>query len=177
MPILRLDQQRKRIKVAEFEIENPIVFEFFDSRSEADRDELLKRAIHIGVLALAEERLQAFFARTENELGTHLESLKLIFELRRQQFFETTQKGAAAEEDVAAVLREFVVRRKWNDKVELTGTTTGKLKKNKTGDLVCSLNGLRFATPPSGFKSTLQSAIQRLAASVLMPLNRGLSSM
>jgi hypothetical protein len=60
MPILRLDQQRKRIKVAEFEIENPIVFEFFDSRSEADRDELLKRAIHIGMLALAEDLLEFY---------------------------------------------------------------------------------------------------------------------
>lgn len=140
MPIVRLDQQRKRVKVAEFELDSPIVFEFLDQIPEGSRDETLTRAIYIGVLALKEDRLASFLARTQNELGTQLESLKLIFDLKQQVFYETTQKGAAAEEEVADVLRDFIARRKWTDKVEVTGTTAGLLKRNKTGDLVCTLD-------------------------------------
>jgi hypothetical protein len=31
MPILRLDQQRKRVNIAEFELDNPVVFDFFNA--------------------------------------------------------------------------------------------------------------------------------------------------
>lgn len=53
---------------------------------EDKRDESLTRAIYIGVLAMKEDRLAAFLAKTQNELGTELEHLKQIFDLKQQLF-------------------------------------------------------------------------------------------
>ncbi len=141
MGIVRLDQQRKRVKVDELEIGNKFVFEYFDSLPEDKRDETLTRAIYIGVMAMKEDRLAAFLARTQNELGTELEHLKQLFDFREKEFYETTQKGAAAEEDIAKALEAYVEERGWRDQVEMTGNTTGSLPKNKTGDIVCALEG------------------------------------
>ncbi len=141
MPIIRLDQQRRRVKVAEFDLDNEVVFQFLDGKSEESRDELFTRAVYIGVLALMEDRLAAFLAKTQNELGTELEHLKLIFDLKKQLFYQTTQKGAIAEDEIATVLREYTTARAWKDRVELTGATAGVLPRNKTGDIVCHLDG------------------------------------
>ncbi len=141
MPIIRLDQQRRRVKVAEFELDNEVVFLFLDGKSEESRDDLFTRAIYIGVLALMEDRLAAFLAKTQNELGTELEHLKLIFDLKKQLFYQSTQKGAVAEDEIAAVIREYTTARAWKDRVELTGATAGVLPRNKTGDIVCHLDG------------------------------------
>ena len=46
------------------------------------------RALYIGVLALMEDRISAFLAKTTNELGTELESLKMIFEMKRSCFIK-----------------------------------------------------------------------------------------
>jgi hypothetical protein len=96
--VVSLDQQLKRVKIGAFEIENPLVFEFFDKTPAAEREDALTRAIYIGVLALKEDRLAAFLAKTQNDLGTQLESLKLIFEMKREIFYKTATKGMAAED-------------------------------------------------------------------------------
>ena len=65
--IVSLDKQNRRLKIAAFELDNPLVFEFFNSKvAEADYDETLLRALYIGTLAMQEDRLAAFFAKTEN---------------------------------------------------------------------------------------------------------------
>ncbi len=141
MGIVRLDQKQKRVKVGEFEISNEFVFEYINSLPEDKRDETLTRAIYIGVLAMKEDRLAAFLAKTKNELGTELEHLKQIFEFKVDQFYESTQKGAVAEEEIAGVLQRYLAERRWKDQVQLTGNTAGTLAKNKTGDIVCGLDG------------------------------------
>ncbi len=141
MSIVSLDQKRQRVKVAEFELDNEIVFQFLDKQPEAARDDLFTRALYIGVLALMEDRLAAFLAKTQNQLGTELEHLKLLFDLKKQLFYQTTQKGAVAEDEIAAVLREYTGSRGWKDAIELTGATVGALPRNKTGDIVCQLDG------------------------------------
>ncbi|MBY9045581.1 hypothetical protein, partial [Pseudomonas fluorescens] len=50
-------------------------------------------------------------------------------------------KGVLAEEDIAAFLMEFLEKQKINDKIHLTGDVAGQLHRNKTGDIVCQLNG------------------------------------
>lgn len=84
--MLKLNQQLNRVEIQEFEIENSIVFNYFNNLPANERDEKLLRAIYIGVLALMEDRISAFLSKTSNELGTELESLKMIFEMKKNCF-------------------------------------------------------------------------------------------
>lgn len=40
-----------------------------------------------------EDRLSAFLSKTSNELGTELESLKMIFEMKKEIFYKSSIKG------------------------------------------------------------------------------------
>ncbi len=141
MSIIKLDQKLKRLEVKDFEVENEIVFNYFNNVPAADRDKQLLKAIYIGVLALMEDRFSAFLAKTANELGTELESLKMIFEMKQELFYKSSIKGTLAEEDIADFLNTFFSEQKLKDIAELTGNEAGKISKNKTGDIVCSING------------------------------------
>ena len=141
MSTIRLDREREAVSLGDIEIVSPIAFGVFDQCPAEEREELLRRILHIGVLAVKEDRLSAFLARTESELGVQLENLKQIYDLKRQVFFQSTQKGAVAEEEVAAALEAYVKERGWSDAVTLTGATAGELPRNKTGDIVCQLDG------------------------------------
>ncbi len=139
--IISLDQQLKRFKVNSFELDNQIVFEYFNRLPAEHRDDIFFRAIYIGTLALMEDRLSAFLAKTQNELGTELESLKMIFEMKKEIFFKTTVKGMIAEDDIAEFLNNYFKDKKLKDRAETTGTQAGKLQGNKTGDIVCYIDG------------------------------------
>ena len=141
MKNLFLNQQLQRLEIKEFEIENEIVFNYFNKLPASERDEKLLRAIYIGVLALMEDRISAFLSKTTNELGTELESLKMIFEMKKELFYKTTVKGTLAEDEIAEFLNNYFQEKKLNDKATLTGNTAGNIPKNKTGDIVCEVNG------------------------------------
>jgi hypothetical protein len=141
MSKIKLNQQLQRVEVSAFEIDNEIVFNYFDHLKAEERNEKLLRAIYIGVLAMMEDRLSSFLSKTSNELGTELESLKMIFEMKQELFYKTTMKGMMAEEDVAEYLNEFFKAKKWKDVAALTGSEAGLLPKNKTGDILCALEG------------------------------------
>jgi hypothetical protein len=138
---MKLNQQIQRVEVSAFEIDNKIVFNYFNYLKAEERDEKLLRAIYIGVLAMMEDRLSSFLSKTSNELGTELESLKMIFEMKQELFYKTTMKGMMAEEDVAEYLNEFFKAKKWKDVAALTGSEAGLLPKNKTGDILCVIEG------------------------------------
>jgi hypothetical protein len=141
MSIISLNQGLKRVEIKGFEISNDIVFNYFDNIPIGEREERLTRAIYIGVLALMENRLSAFLSKTQNELGTELESLKMIFEMKKELFYKTTIKGILAEEDIAEFLNNYFIDKRLKDKALLTGNISGELHKNKTGDIVCEVNG------------------------------------
>lgn len=138
---MKLNQQLQRVEISAFEIDNSVVFNYFNHLKTEERDEKLFRAIYIGVLAMMEDRLSAFLSKTSNDLGTELESLKLIFEMKQDLFYKTTIKGMMAEEDIAEYLNELFKNKKWKDIAILTGGEAGILPKNKTGDILCTLNG------------------------------------
>ncbi|OIQ70556.1 hypothetical protein GALL_478330 [mine drainage metagenome] len=140
MGIISLDQKSNRVEISSFEVENKILFEFFNKLSVNDRDEQFHKALYIGVLALMEDRLSSFLAKTSNELGTELESLKLIFDMKKELFYRSSVKGILAEEDIADYLVDFLAKQKITNRVELTGNAAGTLHRNKTGDIVCHLN-------------------------------------
>ncbi|HLO55363.1 MAG TPA: hypothetical protein VK169_13795 [Saprospiraceae bacterium] len=139
--MLKINQQLKRIEIKEFEIENHIVFNYFDNLPANERDEKLLRAIYIGVLALMEDRISTFLSKTSNELGTELESLKMIFEMKKELFYKSTIKGVLAEDEIAEFLNQYFADKKLKDRAFLTGNTSGSLPKNKTGDIICEVNG------------------------------------
>jgi hypothetical protein len=139
--MLKINQQLKRVEISNFEIENQIVFNYFDNLPATERDEKLLRAVYIGILALMEDRISSFLAKTNNELGTELESLKMIFEMKKELFYKSTIKGILAEDEIAEFLNNYFQERRIKDKAFLTGNTAGSLPKNKTGDIICEING------------------------------------
>ena len=143
MSIVSVKKELKRIELSDtLCIDNEIVFNYFSKIPDGQRDETLFRALYIGVLALMEDRFSAFLANTTNELGTQLENLKIIFDMKKEIFYKTAQqKGAIAESEIAMFLKTYLEQRKINDEVILTGNDIGTIKRNKTGDIVCKLEG------------------------------------
>lgn len=138
---ITVDLGTKRLCIAEASIDNKLVFEYFARLPARERERVFGRALHIGVLALMEDRLEAFFMRTRDELGVHLESLKLIFETQRRDFLKTAAKGRAAEIQVLDALRGWFAARELPDRAVPAGAAAGRLPRNRTGDIVCSVNG------------------------------------
>jgi hypothetical protein len=57
-------------------------------------------------------------------------------------FYKSTIKGILAEDEVAEFLNKYFSEKRLKDKALLTGNTSGELQKNKTGDIVCEVNGV-----------------------------------
>lgn len=141
MSTIKINQQLKRLEIKEFEIENQIVFNYFDNLPASERDEKLLRAIYIGVLALMEDRMSAFLSKTSNELGTELESLKMIFDMKKELFYKSSIKGILAEDEIADFLNQYFAEKRLKDRAILTGNTSGTIPRNKTGDIICEVDG------------------------------------
>jgi hypothetical protein len=138
--ILKLDQRKKQVQISELILEQPVIFEYFDKQPSKEREALLIKAILLGTLALMEERISAFLAKTSNTLGTELLSLKYIYDLNEQLFYRTTGKGREAEVTIAEHLESFLRQRGYSDAVDLAGDRAGTIKGNKTGDIVVSVD-------------------------------------
>ena len=138
---MRIDHKLFRVQIDSFEISDELIFQYFSSLPESERELSLLRAIRIGVLAIKEDRFSSFLSKTTDELGVQLENLKLIFDMKQQVFHKTALKGIAAENDIVRFLEEYIASHDLGDIVNLTGTTKGILKNNKTGDIVVFVGG------------------------------------
>ena len=142
MAIIKLDQQTKNVNIAECSIEHSLIFKYFDDLPEKQRDDEFKRALQIGVIALMEDRFAAFLSRTEGELGTQLESLKLIYERNVKAKEKTTESGTSAEPEIYKEIQNYLARAGFaDDDVVMTGASVGAIPRNKTGDIVLKVNG------------------------------------
>ncbi len=139
MTSITLNQKQQRVEVKSLEISNEIVFNYFDKLPVTEREDQLFKALYIGILALKEDRLSTFLSKTANELGTQLESLKIIYDMKKELFFKSATMGVVAENDIAAFLNNYFEKQAWTDRAQLTGNTSGSIPKNKTGDIVCSI--------------------------------------
>lgn len=139
--MISLNQQLKRIEIKDFEIQNQIAFNYFNDLPSSEREDKFFKALYIGVLALMEDRISSFLAKTTNELGTELESLKIIFDMKKELFYKSAVKGSLAEEEITDFLNNYFVEKKLRDKAILIRNLSGLLPKNKTGDIVCELDG------------------------------------
>lgn len=138
---MRIDQMLKRVQVDSFEIADELVYRYFDSLPESERESALLRAIRIGVLATMKDRFSAFLSNTTDELAVKLENLKLLFDMKQEVFHKTAIKGVAAENDILQFLEEYIKQHNLGDIASLTGTTKGTLKNNKTGDIISYIGG------------------------------------
>lgn len=138
---MRIDHKLQRVQVDSFEISDELVFRFFVSLPENERETALLRAIRIGVLATMEDRFSAFLSKTTDDLGVQLENLKLLFEMKQEVFHKTAIKGVAAENDIFDFLEAYIERFHYGDIVSLSGTSKGLLKNNKTGDILAYVGG------------------------------------
>ncbi len=138
---MRINQKLSRVEIDSFEISDELVFQFFNSLPETEREVALLRAIRIGVLAIKEDRFSSFLSKTTDELGVQLENLKLLFDMKQEVFHKTAIKGIAAENDILEFLEEYINQRGFGDVVALTGTSKGLLKNNKTGDIIAYVGG------------------------------------
>ena len=138
---MRIDHKLQRVQVDSFEISDELVYRYFDSLPEAEREAALFRAIRIGVLATMEDRFSAFLSKTTDDLGVQLENLKLLFDMKQEVFHKTAIKGVAAENDILDFLEEYNERNHLGDVVSLTGTSKGLLKNNKTSDIMAYVCG------------------------------------
>jgi hypothetical protein len=66
----------------------------------------------------------------------------MIFEMKKELFYKSTIKGVLAEDEIAEFLNHYFAERKLKDRAFLTGNTAGNLPKNKTGDIICEVNGI-----------------------------------
>jgi hypothetical protein len=133
---IKLDQKKKLLQIKDCTIDHPLIFNFFDLKPENERESLLARAIAIGVLGLMEDRLSTFLAKTSNQLGTELETLKIQFDLAQQLFLKSTSKGRDAEVEIKSILENYGMSRSYQDKVISLGDEFGTLSRNKSGDLI-----------------------------------------
>lgn len=138
---MRLNHKLSRVEIDSFEISDELVFRYFDSLPESEREAALLRAIRIGVLAQMEDRFSSFLAKTTDDLGVQLENLKLLFDMKQEVFHKTAIKGVAAENEILEFLDAYIDQRGLNDLVSLSGTTKGTLKNNKTGDIIAYVGG------------------------------------
>lgn len=138
---MRIDHKLQRVRVDSFEISDELVYRYFDSLPETERESALLRAIRIGVLATMEDRFSAFLSKTTDDLGVQLENLKLLFDMKQEVFHKTAIKGVAAENDILEFLEGYIEKYHLGDVVSLTGTSKGMLKNNKTGDVMAFVGG------------------------------------
>lgn len=136
---IELNHALKRVEISAFEIEHALTFEYFDKVPVADREATLLKAIHVGVLALEQDRISTFLANTDRELGIELEALKIRFDLSARAYDKSALKGSRAEASIQSYLDELNQRENWGDEIAMTGSAKGALERNKTGDIVCTL--------------------------------------
>jgi hypothetical protein len=61
--------------------------------------------------------------------------------MKKELFYKSTIKGILAENEIAEFLNGYFQEKRLKDRAVLTGNTVGNIAKNKTGDIVCEVNG------------------------------------
>jgi len=139
---VRVDEEAKEVIIEHVTVTHPLVVDYLTRSKASERVEAVRKAVAIGCLALMEDRLSAFLARTEGELGTQLENLKLLYK-NRELIAGTSRKGTQAEVEYSDVLKDIIRTEGLADTVALTGATAED-ELNKTGDILITVNDPRL---------------------------------
>lgn len=136
---INLDHQTKSVVMDKLSTDSPMLYELFLGKKKGDYVETLEQVLHIGALALVEDRIHTLIDRTGREVFPELERFKLMFQRHKVEFEKTTQKGEKAEVDIVRILNDFIAERGWSDLAQGSGTQKGAIARNKTGDVLCVL--------------------------------------
>ena len=140
---ISVDKKNGTIKFPEFDSDNGLVYDLFDSLGTDEYDETFRAMLHIGALAMMDDRISHLINSAEKEIFPQLEKFKLHFVRRKTQFEKSTQKGDIAEDDIVDILSEYVDNNDWTDYIVKSGSTKGKLTPptgpNKTGDVLATI--------------------------------------
>jgi len=142
MQILQLNHKIKALVLKkDLTIKSDLIYEYFKKLPQDLRGKMFKKALYIGVMALIEERISTFLAKTKNELGTELERLKILFDMQAEIFSKSAVKGKYAERDLVQILNDYFEEKGWKDYAILVGDNVGKLPQTKTGDIMAYIDG------------------------------------
>ena len=137
---IQCDSSAKSVKFPEFECNDPLVYEFFSNVNAADYDENFNAILHIGTLAVMEDRIGHLIESAGKEIYPQLERFKLMLNRRDAVFKETAiKKGEEAEVEIVDVLADFAKSNGWSDDIIQSGKVKGKLSRNKTGDVLATI--------------------------------------
>lgn len=140
---IAVDKKNGLVKFPEFDSDEGLVYDLFDSIGSAKYQETFKAMLHIGALAMMEDRIEHLIDSTEKDIFPQLERFKLHFKRRKTQFEETTKKGNIAEDEIVDRLNEYAELNKWSDRIVKSGSMKGKLSPvkgpNKTGDVLATI--------------------------------------
>jgi hypothetical protein len=145
------DNVAKSVKFPEFESNDPLVYEFFESAKESDYEAHFNAILHIGTLALMEDRIGHLIESAGREIYPQLERFKLMLNRRDAVFKETAiKKGDEAEVLIVDVLDDFAKSNGWSDEIVQSGKRKGNFAGNKTGDVLATIE----MTPDSASSAT-----------------------
>ena len=141
---ISVDKKKGSVKFPEFDSDDALVYDLFDSIAGDKYQETLEAMLHIGALAMMEDRIAHLIESTEKQIFPQLERFKLHFERRKTQFEDTAQqKGDIAEDDIVDILNEYASENKWTDSIVKSGNVKGNLASakgpNKTGDVLATI--------------------------------------
>lgn len=141
---IQVDKKNGTVNFPEFDSDDALVYDLFDSLGSDKYAETFRAMLHIGALAMMEDRISHLINSTEKEIFPQLERFKLHFERRKTQFEETAQKkGDIAEDDIVDVLNQYASDNKWTDNIVKSGAIKGNLSSakgpNKTGDVLATI--------------------------------------
>ena len=140
-------QENKLVKFPEFSSDDPLVYELFSKLSSDEYEDSFNAMLHIGALALMEDRIAHLIDSAEKEIYPQLERFKLMFARGKAEFTQTAQKkGEQAEVNIVDLLDEFASSNGWSDKIEQSGKIKGNLDGNKVGDVLVTIE----LTPSDG---------------------------
>lgn len=137
--MIRINAEDQTVSLPATVSNNPLLVGYFSQLPDGQRMQAFERAIAIGVMALRDERIAAFLGRTESELGLQLEFLKTMQTTGQLRQSSAVVKGESGEASVADALVNFIDARKLPDEVQLVGRTSGRIPRNKTGDILCRI--------------------------------------
>jgi len=130
----------KLVKFSEFSSDDPLVYELFSKLPSNEYEDSFNAMLHIGALALMEDRIAHLIDSAEKEIYPQLERFKLMFTRSKAEFTQTShKKGEKAEVRIVDLLDDFVSSNGWSDEIEQSGKTKGKLDKNKVGDVLATI--------------------------------------
>ena len=79
---IQVNKKNGTVNFPEFDSDDALVYDLFDSLGSDKYDETFRAMLHIGALAMMEDRISHLINSTEKEIFPQLERFKLHFELQ-----------------------------------------------------------------------------------------------